>query len=324
MISKKHPFSDKVNNCFTSPYLQEVIALFGANEVYAKAAEMLSVVLAMPLSTSNVYRICRDLGQQVEPLLTETDDTVEVAQIPVSKDEVVYVSMDASMIQSDDGYVEVKAGRIWSNSTLVANGTTNGVPRYKAVESQYSAHLGHYRAFLPKFERSISGYAHAQEQMVFITDGATWIHDYVTNSYPQATHILDYYHAVEHLHAFSKEAGLDKKWIDNICKLLKNNGISQVLTRLENLRLSSEAVRKSRQQLVNYYRTNQNRMRYGDYESRGLSIGNGAMEAANRSLVQVRCKRSGQRWTPRGANDILNLRVLLMSKKWHMVRQFLV
>lgn len=322
MITKKHPFSKKVNNCFTSPYLQEIIALFGANDVYAKATELLSTLLMMPLSVSTIYRICRHLGQQVEPLLTQTDDVVDLA-IATTEDEIIYASMDGSMIQTDDGYAEVKAGRIWSSDAIVAHGTTNSAPRHRITDSQYSANLGHYQSFLPKFERSISGYEHAQSQMVFITDGATWIHDYVTSRYPKATHILDYYHAVEHLHAFCKEARLDEKWTDRMCKLLKNNGISRVLTRLDNLDLSSNSSREARRRLVNYYRTNQDRMRYGDYESRGLCIGNGAMEAANRSLVQARCKRSGQRWTTSGANDILNLRVLFMSGQWQQVNQIL-
>ncbi len=39
-------------------------------------------------------------------------------------------------------------------------------------------------------------------------------------------------------------------------------------------------------------------------------IGSGAIESAHRTLVQKRMKRSGQRWSWKGAQHILNLGVV--------------
>ncbi|HRK74376.1 MAG TPA: hypothetical protein PLL64_08885 [Rhodothermales bacterium] len=102
------------------------------------------------------------------------------------------------MVQTDDGYKEVKAGRVWRQRSISANGST----RNRITQSQYSAHLGHYSDFLPKFEASLSPYQVPDSQLVFITDGAAWIHEYTSTHYPAATHILDYFHAVERLHTF--------------------------------------------------------------------------------------------------------------------------
>ncbi|MBN8588440.1 MAG: ISKra4 family transposase, partial [Rhodothermia bacterium] len=66
------------------------------------------------------------------------------------------------------------------------------------------------------------------------------------------------------------------------------------------------------------------RMNYPSYLKRGLCIGNGAMEAANRTLVQTRCKRSGQRWSEQGVNHILNLRCAWQSNNWTCVTKLLV
>jgi hypothetical protein len=44
-------------------------------------------------------------------------------------------------------------------------------------------------------------------------------------------------------------------------------------------------------------------------------IGSGPMEAAHRTVIQSRMKRSGQRWTPCGAQAMLNLRVIKQSKR---------
>ncbi len=62
-------------------------------------------------------------------------------------------------------------------------------------------------------------------------------------------------------------------------------------------------------------------MDYRAYRKRGLLIGSGAIEAAHRTVVQKRLKRSGQRWSQVGAQRVLNLRVCWMSARWPIVRQ---
>lgn len=64
-------------------------------------------------------------------------------------------------------------------------------------------------------------------------------------------------------------------------------------------------------------------MDYKRYLQEGLRIGSGAMEAAHRTVIQSRMKRSGQRWSDRGAQNLLNLRVAYKSGKAHLVRQII-
>jgi len=152
-----------------------------------------------------------------------------------------------------------------------------------------------------------------------ITDGAAWISDYIVDKYPKATHILDFYHAVEHLHTFCQTVGLSEHWFSERCEQLKTKGIMEVLPILKKLKYTSLLHEEAHQKLLKYYQNNAWRMEYGIYLKRGLCIGNGAMEAANRTIVQTRCKRSGQIWSEKGVNHILNLRVALASGKWNYV-----
>ena len=48
-------------------------------------------------------------------------------------------------------------------------------------------------------------------------------------------------------------------------------------------------------------------------------IGSGAIESAHKTVVQKRMKQSGQRWNNKGAQNMLNLRVLTMNKQWDKV-----
>lgn len=293
----------------------------GASDVYSKANDLFQHFLRIPVSLASVFRVSNALGAQLESVLTEP--APEPVEVPAS--EVVYASMDGSMVQTDDGYKEVKAGRVWAQSSITANGST----RNRITESRYSAHLGHYSDFLPKFEASLSHLWIAnprqteESNLVFITDGANWIHAYTTTHYPAATHILDYFHAVERLHTFSTTIGLPATWFDEQCKVLKEQGVSNVIHAVEKQTCTNANSLTAQNNLLTYYRNNAARMDYPAYLKRGLCIGNGAMEAANRTLVQTRCKRSGQIWSEKGVNHILNLRSVLQSNNWEQVVRLL-
>ena len=65
--------------------------------------------------------------------------------------------------------------------------------------SQSVAQRGSFATFTRRFERMLPPDAHVDQ--VFVTDGAQWIHRWLQESYPHATHILDFYHVAEKLAA---------------------------------------------------------------------------------------------------------------------------
>jgi hypothetical protein len=70
---------------------------------------------------------------------------------------------------------------------------------------------------------------------------------------------------------------------------------------------------------LNYYEKNRYRMDYKGYRQAGYCIGSGAIEAAHRTLIQQRMKRSGQRWSPIRAQQLLKLRVAFKSNRKQLV-----
>ncbi len=73
-------------------------------------------------------------------------------------------------------------------------------------------------------------------------------------------------------------------------------------------------------QLISYYSNNKDRMRYQDFAKTGCGIiGSGAIESAHRTLVQKRMKQSGQRWSWKGAQHMLNLRVVRKNNDWNKI-----
>ncbi len=57
-------------------------------------------------------------------------------------------------------------------------------------------------------------------------------------------------------------------------------------------------------------------MDYPTFESLGLCVGSGVVEAGCRTAVGVRLKRAGMRWTVRGANAIAALRCCRISGRY--------
>lgn len=57
-------------------------------------------------------------------------------------------------------------------------------------------------------------------------------------------------------------------------------------------------------------------MRYRRFRSQELFVGSGVVEAGCKTIVGLRLKQSGMRWTVRGANAIIALRCCELSGLW--------
>ena len=60
-------------------------------------------------------------------------------------------------------------------------------------------------------------------------------------------------------------------------------------------------------------------MQYANYAEKGWPIGSGVIEAACKSVVKQRMCRSGQRWSIKGGQALLNLRAVVKSDGWKSI-----
>ena len=79
----------------------------------------------------------------------------------------------------------------------------------------------------------IESFGSIKQRLVFISDGATWIRNWIEDAFPDAISILDYFHAIEHLHEFTdswfKEKEAAKKWAEKQKELLLYSNVKQVI-----------------------------------------------------------------------------------------------
>ena len=136
-------------------------------------------------------------------------------------DEVVYCQFDGGFIFLDADWQEVKLGRVFLRSDCqIADNQGCG---NRIVKSEYAASLGHFTEFTRKYELLIQEATLPGQSLVFITDGAVWMCNWMNENYTQATQILDFFHVCEHLGEFAKEvvSGLRKNDHLSSCLIAK-------------------------------------------------------------------------------------------------------
>ena len=281
---------------------------------YQKANEIVKEFTAVEVSTTQLYRVTDYYGQQLNKTVNQ-----ERTLTPLRQEEVLYVQVDGSMLLTrEQGWSEVKVGRYFKSSDCLHPGSKQGWIK----ASQYVAHLGNHKDFTAAMEPLIESYGRLGSRLVFISDGAVWIKNWITDAFPQAVSILDYYHGCEHLHDFSSQFFKDKEqereWVKAQKTLLLEGGVATVIQQIEQLTVGNE----QGQNLLAYYVANRERMDYKKYRQMGCGIiGSGAIESAHRTVVQRRMKQSGQRWSTKGAQHMLDLRVTKMNGQWAQVIQ---
>ncbi len=147
---------------------------------------------------------------------------------------------------------------------------------------------------------------------------------WMSDCYPQAVQILDFYHAYEKLCQWAVLVVKDQQekslWIEGAKTLLLNDELAEVIIQIQDISCQGEGLDK-KNALLTYLNNNAHRMRYKTFLDQGYLIGSGAIESAQRTVVQQRMKRSGQRWTLKGGQQVLNLRTKMLSNRWNDVTQ---
>ena len=295
--------------------MQQQMCFLGQEKVFEGASECFLRLSGLSVDAKQIERVCHYYGQLLEDnqqkLISEGGKDKKV----VHRDRC-YTMLDGGVLLTrEEKWKEMKLARLFDSSQAINISKDRGY----IANSTYIAHLGNHKKFLKKVEYHVDTMA----KVVFIADGAKWIWKWVEAMYPEATQILDFYHAKEHLCQWVGLAIKDEvdkqKWIDEQAFLLLNNKVGRVMNNIVQLKVYTPNARKNRKTLLSYYTTHRSRMNYKTYRENNLMIGSGPIEAAHRNVIQQRLKLSGQRWTISGAQQIANLRVAHKSKLWYKV-----
>jgi hypothetical protein len=215
---------------------------------------------------------------------------------------------------------EVKLAVFFTQHTL----DTDGYPVRDRASSSYIASFQTAGIFadLVKAEGIRRGADHVR-QLTFIGDGAAWIWNLVTDKFPEATQIVDLYHAREHLHSLTRSLEfmlLDRKdeWLAARLEDLDYGYVDGIEAAVREYPL--EGVKKDEvDRELGYFLNNAPRMRYHWFRQCGLFTGSGVVEAGCKTIVGQRLKQAGMHWTLAGADSIIALRCREASTQWEAI-----
>lgn len=312
-----------LNERLWSAGVKALVAEVAARVPYQETTTLLDRVLGLRLEESSAEVIVAEVGDRVRAAEASAMGLIESGESLPSEAPAplrLYVAMDGSHAHVDGAWHEVKTGVVYAGIPGAQGRDTSGPKRY--VSAQESADRFGVRLYAMA---SSCGVGEARE-VVVIGDWAEWIWHLADHHYPEATHIVDYWHACQHIHAVAKSHYGDTspaaaRWAREHCGRLKNEGPGPLLRALGRWRPKSsddaEAIRATRR----YFSHNAARMDYPALLSRGLMIGSGPAEAACKVVVESRLKGAGMRWRSAGADAILALRCLVLNRQYDQIAQ---
>ena len=322
-----------------SPSLAELLALEGVSTPFEEAAKKVEKFL--------LFRISDNTLRKETEMFGALQDEIEKELIRQSQDENwlqkrqreektvrqgrIYGSVDGFMAPLLEGWKEIKA-LAWYN---VVEMTRYSAKRYleSEVGQQNNLQAENITYHCDKLEpeefgqlfwatgcqRKVDFY----EERVFIGDGAKWIWNMVELYYPNATQILDWYHASQYLYkiaevAFDVESDDYDQWIEKTKALLWEGRIPHLITECERF-ADQAATSKVARAAVTFYINNSDRMDYARFRKEGYFIGSGTIESAAKRLGELRLKEAGARWTRDGAVHTAKARAAWLGQHWEPI-----
>lgn len=157
-------------------------------------------------------------------------------------------------------------------------------------------------------------------QVGAVTDGAEWEQGFIDLHRPDALRILDFPHVAERLSQvgqilWGEGTPQTQEWVGAQCHRLKHEGPAAVLAELANA-VQRHPDRPALAEHLNYLRKRVGHMEYPTYQRDGWPIGSGAVESANKLVVEARLKGAGMHWAREHVNPLLALRNVVCSDRW--------
>lgn len=322
-----------------TPSLAELLALEGVSTPFDEAAKKVEKYLLFRVSGNTVRKETEGFGaiqDEIEQELIRQSQDEDWLQKREKEQKAkikgrIYGSIDGFMVPLQEGWKEFKA-LAWYN--------VEEIPSYRK-RKHHSSEVGkqnnlqadnivyHCDKQEPKefgelfwatgCQRLVDFY----EERVFLGDGARWIWKLVELYYPDATQIVDWYHASQYLYKIAEVAftvGSDsyKNWLEKTRTLLWNGRIAQLITECKNFATKS-ATSEVVHAATTFFTNNKKRMDYARFREEGYFIGSGTIESGAKRLGELRLKEAGARWTKDGAVYTAKARAAWLGDQWRPI-----
>lgn len=310
-----------------SAYIGQLIPSFD------KASEVLKKLSKIDVCGTQIQIVSEEIGKKVfekdhknaEIAYKMPEEVAPQELLKNRKKGRLYILADGlqvnTRIKDGDGstWREMKLGLVFYDGDVITRENSSAM----IIKKEYVSYFGCVEEFKKMLFAAAAraGYGRIEE-IVLIGDGAQWIWNMCKELFPDAVKILDFYHVSENVNSYAKylypEDEVSRKiFVDKILNALLEDHVQEAidLVALNRVEKSPSSVIN----LSNYLETNRDKITYKSFKDAGYYIGSGAIESANKMVIQQRMKQSGMRWGLNGGQYIASLRAKYESNLWNNV-----
>ena len=315
-----------------SPAALRMLGIAAARTSFAGASALLRELAGLTVAPKTVERHAEALGREV------ARDEYHVIEPEPCEASTLYLGLDGTGVPVRKCEVEDRAGKqpdgtartreaklavVWSADTTDKAGhpvrdpgsaTYNAAIETIATRDTDPEPAPFARRIRREAERR--GFDTATRRVV-LGDGAPWIWNFADEHFPDATQIVDIFHAKGHLFEVAKAlygpgSEVGEQWAKQRREALDEGRVEDVIGALQGHAGTCEQARKD----VEYFSNNRERMNYPKFRAMGLCVATGVVEGGCKHIIATRLKRGGMRWTVAGANAIIALRCAVESHRF--------
>jgi hypothetical protein len=311
-----------------SPWLVEATVRLGTWMPFEQVPAALAFFSGVQIDAETARRLTEDAGAALEQAETAAVERLEQEppEPPVGP-AVQQLSADGAMVPLVGGqWAEVKTVAI---GTVSERQTAAGERLVQTRDLSYFSRMADHE----RFERLAWGEVYRRGTpragtVVGVMDGSEWLQGFLDYHRPDAVRILDFPHGVEHLTAaaqasLGQDTAASRCWLGAAAHELKTGEPAAVLAAVCQLPVEQatlpEQAAAVRDQTVAYFAKRWGQIQYAQFQAQGYPIGSGAVESANKLVVEARLKGSGMHWAPQNINPLLALRNAACSDRWDEV-----
>ena len=326
-----------IANTEFSPGVRRMQALVGQQAPFEHGREQMKLLAGLEVNAKAVERTAEGIGGDIAAREQQQIERALQLALPILVGEpipILYIEMDGTGVPvvrketegrkgKTDGEPahtrEAKLGCVFTQTSC----DKEGFPVRDPDSTTYTGAIETAEEFGRRLYREACnrGLSRARK-IVILGDGAEWIRNLAELHFPGAIHIVDLYHARQHLWGvaralFPNNPISQKAWMKVHQKRLLDKGkIEKLVAALRSLLPAHPQAAAKLQDEADYFEKNAERMRYPKFRRQHLFVGSGVIEAGCKTVIGSRLKQSGMFWTVRGANAILALRCAHLNNRF--------
>jgi hypothetical protein len=298
------------------------------SQSFELAAASFSDATGCEMSREGMRQVTQGWGEAVDARReAEAEAVFAIEQSPSTPIEVIAPIAKQASLSTDGGFVHVR-GEGWKEVKLVTISSVRAKKEsekgahpdgrsYQPYEPQMMLEKHSYQAglwdademgrhqYLEGLRRDLPNCPKVSSP----NDGAQWIERITQENFPQATQIVDWFHATEKMWHIGKQTIPNKQerndWVNARLEDLWWGRLCTVNSELVQVDISQAMDPEDIEMSIGYFQRQQDRMKYHQYRIAGYPIGSGSVESGINNVVHHRMKRQGRGWHRDNVNPML-------------------